>query len=289
MNCHNDPVYTKRILTTYYLNIFPPKNVVIKCYVPIMQQNYHKTTDLDIIDALHYLPDQLAYRCSLTVLIFGTLMGFLFIIFGFKFEIKSPLIYKSIFENFMKEINENNFKLNDSMINFNNKDVYNEPPMPQFEQHQQQQESDDNTIELTNFSQNGKNNLTINDNISRNRSLSHEDFMKLSNAGYHFGRVGYPGCSKFSCNASLRSSLDSLCYSLKDDSDHSYDGPVFYLDVKNSSDKCPSPDQNYPNIHIPQSIVEEDENSTNFANSANDVRVRKSKPSSLSSLVVNTL
>ncbi len=124
-----------------------------------------------------------------------------------------------------------------------------------------------------------RNNLTVNDNINRNRSLSHDDLKKLSGAGYHLGRIGYPASSsKFSCNSSMNNSLRSSYESLCSDNHNgkNNDEPMFYLGVKNnnnSNDRTPSPEGNYHNINVPHVIVEEDENSSTI-HSINDIKLK---------------
>lgn len=295
MHCKNDPKYTERLLSSNYLKLFPPRHAKFKCYLPKSSNNTSETQYSyydSTADALLFVPDKLAYQCSLYILVFGVLIGLSFVIFGLKFEIKYPLNSTKIINNYLKDIHVNTFNHDYSILKLNQlisrySSYKNKSDETSVSVDENEAVSIEN-IELMNFSLNQKNNLTISDNISRNRSLSHEDFRKLSNAGYHVGRVGYPSCSKLSVSASiasLRSSHESICHSIKDvgmdDSDRSYDGPIFYLDIKrnaSNNDRSSSPDPNYHNIHIPQSIVEEDENSVTVS-SINDIKSKNSRPS----------
>ena len=235
MNCRNDPAYTEKILSNFYKNYFPPKNSLFTCYVSENQR-----------DSLLNLPDSLAYQCSMIILVFGILLGFLLIIFGLKLEIKSPLGTRKTIRKFLKDIDQNNFILNEM--------IYKSEKLDKNKTNECEENKLEN-IKLTNFSQNLKNNLTINDNINRNRALSDEDFVKLTNAGYHIGRIGYPSSTKLNQNTHTTGSLESLS-NTSFNSYNSYNEPLFTLDSYISNDTKLQDKEKIQNIH---SIAEEDD------------------------------
>jgi hypothetical protein len=242
ISCQNDPIYTEKVLVEFYQKYFPPENSHFKCFISKNEKNEH--------DSLLYLPDSLAYKCIIVVLIFGIMFGFLFIFIGFKARItKLPFNKNKLFKKYLKDIHYNHFDLNEILA------MENELEM-------NSKEKKDDNIELTIFSNNLKNNLTINDNINRNHNLSNEDFKKLTDAGYHIGRIGYPSALSFKQNASKSASLESLS---------SHEEPlIFSLDSFTSNEKnFDDEDENnvQKNIH---SILEEDEVMTSEA------RMRKS-------------
>ena len=231
-------------MVEFYQKYFPPTNSNFKCFTSKSESSEH--------DSLLYLPDILAYKCTLVVLIVGILLGFLFVFLSFKSRItKLPINNKQIFEKYLKDIHYNYFVLSE-ILDKKIDTVINDSI-----------EKKDDNIELTIFSNNLKNNLTINDNINRNQNLSNEDFKKLTDAGYHVGRVGYPSASILKQNLSKTVSLESLS---------SHDVPVtFRLDsFSSNNNKFNSSEPN--NIEDIHSIVEEEI-------AINEARVRKSMSS----------
>lgn len=260
-NCKNDPRYTRYLLEKKYLNLFPAQGQLFNCYISTTPQSLKTSLQKKHLNALLYLPDSLAYNCSLIILISGVIMSIALIAYGLKYEKKFKFENRTLFEKYMNEINKSNFIL-ESTLSKSDK-----LKLKETETKIINDVEDDNveSIELTQFSPDSKNNLTISDNINRTGTLSHEDFKKLSSAGYHVGRIG--GIRASSSRLSANTSLKSSCESLHHDSDHSFDGPVFYLDI---IERSPTPDLYHHAINIPQSIIEEDETS---------VIARKSKSS----------
>lgn len=104
--CQNDADYLERNLQNSYLDFFPPQSFTFECY---LLENTQLLTEPDV---LLFLPDELAYIISITVISFGFALSCSIIAYGLiSLRNLSKQKYFGI-RKFKQILNQNAFNLN---------------------------------------------------------------------------------------------------------------------------------------------------------------------------------
>lgn len=145
-------------------------------------------------DALLAIPDSNAFYISIAILLFGLAIGLLLLAFSLRKYIDS-MISKEIIEHNVKAVIDTMDKVCDPMAYDNEDEDLNESDRLQSK-----------LIEIEN--QANLNNLTMCENILRNKALLSHRKKTLFDLGFRIYRVGYP---------SFHSSFSSISKSMKDE------------------------------------------------------------------------